>query len=409
MSQAESNPSGIPFELWDGDFDTGITTASNTLSFHLGGATPILNAVQWNQTDGFVFNVNNDALGFQVKGETEDYALYFNSLNGSWGMLTNQTEFNVNGALIKPTLTMKRKDDGSSLNQILHSASTTAARSAFNAFARDRAGGAVINGDRLGVFQCYAHDGTNYRIGGAIQFVVSNTVSTGVIPTEMQVRLLNTAGSLVTSTVFESDGAVAFRGTGATDKLTIFNNGGLRGNRTQSGDATADFIFSSQGFVNMLRVDTNVNQVNIGTDVQGSIMSADADDLKVTLNRANLGANLIVESSASGVNLWETDTTNDLINHNGGLRVKTTRITADYTILVSDLEIYCDTDGGTFTATLPPGVDGQKLRIINCGSSGHDVTIAPNGTDLLEGVNASKGLPSKSIVILTYEDTEGWW
>jgi hypothetical protein len=88
----------------------------------------------------------------------------------------------------------------------------------------------------------------------------------------------------------------------------------------------------------------------------------------------------------------------------------TTRVTTTYTIQRGDGTIYCDTDiGGAFTVTLPPGVAGDTFRIINVGSSGDDLTIAPDGAELLIGVNASKTISDGTVVILTYETTEGWW
>ena len=90
----------------------------------------------------------------------------------------------------------------------------------------------------------------------------------------------------------------------------------------------------------------------------------------------------------------------------GGKIVNTTRVTTTYTILASDDNVFCDTDGGDFAVTLPSVVNGQAYRIINCGSG--TLTIAPDGTDLLVGVNESVTM-DKGVVILTGETTEGWW
>ena len=91
---------------------------------------------------------------------------------------------------------------------------------------------------------------------------------------------------------------------------------------------------------------------------------------------------------------------------------KTTRIintASPYTVDINDREIFADTDAGAITINLPVGVDGRNLRIINCGSSGNDVTIVPNGAELLTGANASRTLSDNSIISLTNETTEGWW
>ncbi len=87
----------------------------------------------------------------------------------------------------------------------------------------------------------------------------------------------------------------------------------------------------------------------------------------------------------------------------------TKRVTTTYQILAGDDNLFCDTDGGAFTATLPVGADGHKLRIINCGGSGNLLTIAPTGAELLVGANASKTISDGTVIILVYEPTEGWW
>lgn len=92
-----------------------------------------------------------------------------------------------------------------------------------------------------------------------------------------------------------------------------------------------------------------------------------------------------------------------------GRKVKTTRVTTTYTILVTDDNVFCDSDSGAFTVTLPAGVDGQKFRIINTGSSGNIITISPNGSELLEGANATRSITDGDVIILVYETTEGWW
>lgn len=90
----------------------------------------------------------------------------------------------------------------------------------------------------------------------------------------------------------------------------------------------------------------------------------------------------------------------------------TTRLVAadsPYTVLIYDEVIFCDTDAGSITVNLPEGRRGLGCRIINCGSSLNDVTVVPYGTELLDGLNASKTLSDGSVVDLCYETTEGWW
>jgi hypothetical protein len=87
----------------------------------------------------------------------------------------------------------------------------------------------------------------------------------------------------------------------------------------------------------------------------------------------------------------------------------TTRIVGNTTLGTAHHNVYCDTDGGAFTVTLPAGVDGAVYRIINAGSSGKDVTVTPNGAELLLGVNANLTLSDGDVLLIVYETTEGWW
>ena len=90
-----------------------------------------------------------------------------------------------------------------------------------------------------------------------------------------------------------------------------------------------------------------------------------------------------------------------------GRRVNTTRVITTYDILLTDHTIFCDTDSDTYIVTLPVGINGQEFKIINCGSN--VLTIAPNGAELLRGVNSNDTLVAGDVTTLTYETTEGWW
>lgn len=107
-------------------------------------------------------------------------------------------------------------------------------------------------------------------------------------------------------------------------------------------------------------------------------------------------------------NVTEVKTTGSISA--AGLTLSTTRVTSSpYTILASDYNIYVDTDGGDITVNLPVGADGKTYRIVNVGSSDNDVTLVPNGAELLNGVNANESIFDGEKFILSYETTEGWW
>ena len=93
----------------------------------------------------------------------------------------------------------------------------------------------------------------------------------------------------------------------------------------------------------------------------------------------------------------------------GGRIVNTTRITSNTTLNNTHHNIFCDTDSGSFTVTLPAGVDGTYYRIINTGSSGNTITLTPNGSEKLLGINSSILLLDGNILIIVFETTEHWW
>ncbi len=87
----------------------------------------------------------------------------------------------------------------------------------------------------------------------------------------------------------------------------------------------------------------------------------------------------------------------------------TTRVTGTYTILDDDEVIFGNTDGGAFTATLPAGVQGRSFKIINSGSSGNDLTLAPDGSEHLIGANTNFTLRDGETLDIEYEGTDGWY
>ena len=99
----------------------------------------------------------------------------------------------------------------------------------------------------------------------------------------------------------------------------------------------------------------------------------------------------------------EVDTKNDILK-------TTTRVTTSpYTLLATDEEVYFDTDTIPIVALLPAGEDGRNYRMINTGSSLNDVTLTPDGTDLLFGVNATERIADGEVLIATFETDEGWY
>lgn len=97
------------------------------------------------------------------------------------------------------------------------------------------------------------------------------------------------------------------------------------------------------------------------------------------------------------------------IKNTAGRIKNTTRYTTTQAIPVTDNIVFANTDGGAWTATLPAGVEGQTLKIINSGSSGNLLTVAPNGAEHLLGANSNFILFDGESLILTYNATDGWY
>ena len=88
----------------------------------------------------------------------------------------------------------------------------------------------------------------------------------------------------------------------------------------------------------------------------------------------------------------------------------TIRITADYTILITDEVIFADTDGGVITVSLPVGVEGKSYEISNVGSAGNILSVDPNGTETIFGQGAGVAfvMYDGEGITIHYNTTEGW-
>jgi len=73
--------------------------------------------------------------------------------------------------------------------------------------------------------------------------------------------------------------------------------------------------------------------------------------------------------------------------------------------------IFVDTDGGAITVNLPAGIEGTHYKIINCGSSGNNVTLDPNGVEQVwaGGAGVAFTMVDGDILNLHYNSVEGWW
>ncbi len=121
---------------------------------------------------------------------------------------------------------------------------------------------------------------------------------------------------------------------------------------------------------------------------------------------------ILVVGNGTGTGARSTALTiykNGLLQTTSGRIKVPSRYTTTQTLGITDNQVACDTDGGAFTVTLLPGVAGTEHRIANTGTSGNDLTIAPDGAELLIGVNSNFTLRDGETLHIVYEATEGWF
>ena len=188
----------------------------------------------------------------------------------------------------------------------------------------------------------------------------------------------------------DSDGGDVFTVDTTNSKIIV---GGVSHQIGYTGEEDMIVLSSINVTVNNDLFADNLSGTNTGDQALSGLVpyTGATDDVDLGANDLTVGGDLEVAGS---------------IKSSGGRIVNTSRVTTTYTILVSDHRVFCNTDGGDFTVTLPEGIDGQEYRIINTGSG--TLTVAPNSAELIDGVNASKTMGT-GIIILTYETTEGWW
>jgi len=97
------------------------------------------------------------------------------------------------------------------------------------------------------------------------------------------------------------------------------------------------------------------------------------------------------------------------VTFNGGMINKISRITTNTTLDETYHIVFANTDSGAITVTLPAGVSGTQYRIVNTGTSGNDVTVTPDGAENLFGANSSDIVSDSEVIIINYEDTDGWY
>ena len=245
--------------------------------------------------------------------------------------------------------------------------------------------------------------------------------------------------------------------TATANRVTVSDDGD--GTITLSGpqdiDATASPTFVNITLTGGIVTGANSDSLAIGTVDNWAVFTLGGDTVSILSDGTNAGlvwsdGAMLAGSSESGVDaifgvygtaakgilrvysngldkyidMYHDDTDGHIITSSGDLHLEpagdvvlttkgrvctTTRATTTYQILVTDHIVFCNTDGSSWTATLPAGAEGQSLRVINSGSSSGLLTVAPSGAEHLLGVNSNFTLYDGEALELTYNGTDGWY
>lgn len=193
--------------------------------------------------------------------------------------------------------------------------------------------------------------------------------------------------------------------TNGTDTLTFISSVTGYGFASDTSTSTQTSGYFNDGTANVYLGDNNSSS---GFPASLALISSSASSYGIYSTVADGGIGAFFTDSVDEVTLCTGDVA---LKTKGGRIVTTTRLTGNTTLDSTYHNVFCDTDGGAFTVTLPAGLDGTYYRIHNTGSSGNDLTITPNGTEQIRGGGAgtSQTLSDGETLILVYETTEDWW
>ncbi|MCP4937331.1 MAG: hypothetical protein GY927_24760 [bacterium] len=233
------------------------------------------------------------------------------------------------------------------------------------------------------------------------------------------------SGSGALSVSYITRGLETVSGDGSLSVLRMAKSDNTQG-VTVSGDGALSVVAHTGSGSNvnagngsvMVGRTTSSGILNVGAGAFGSVVVASvtgSTDASVTAANAmqlGVGTNATATSfqvgdvSSSGVLL---NGANGTITSTGGRFKNTSRYTTTQTILATDDVVFANTDSAAWTATLPAGVEGQTFKIINSGSSGNTLTIEPDGSEDLLGMNSGFTLADRETLVITYNSNDGWF
>ena len=173
--------------------------------------------------------------------------------------------------------------------------------------------------------------------------------------------------------------------------------------------SAADIINFSGGGVEFLELDSTEATFTTRIAVGGSSSGMSTIALGLTVNNTGVGADatsdFIAKSLSSDVALV-VDSSEDVVKTGVGRIMNTSRYTANQTLNSQDHIVFCN---GTFTITLPAGIEGTNYKIINSGTG--VITVDPDGTEQVYGGGAgvAQTLDAGEVINIHYNTTDGWY
>jgi hypothetical protein len=154
-----------------------------------------------------------------------------------------------------------------------------------------------------------------------------------------------------------------------------------------------------------------VTKCGATTTISGSVVKADdiqAADGGNLINQC--GTTITLGASGDTINL-ASGAPQTGFGRTGTVDWDTTAKTASFTA-VSGNGYFCDTTSSAFTATLPAGSAGDIVSFADYAGTWqtNGVTVTPNGTDKIGGVNVSVPLSieGQSVTFVYVDSTQGW-
>ena len=309
MSRVVFNPfdSLKPFDFiedrWISSFDGNTkiwaeqTIGGNIIRFDVGGTTPVTNLITIDQTNGFIWNVNNDPIPMAFHGTVENNVFYFDSDNDSVAMGTDDSTYLFQQSLAGAIFTVRPRNlihVGNTADQVTFATrrwSDTATAGGQIEFLRARNNETLVqNGDRAGGFRFSGWDGTKYIGATGIYADFEGTPAVDNMP--IGVRIIVGDFATTASTAFRAtyNNIVGFRTLNPVAELTFEGNAVFN-----YAAVSKSFRVAANGLANAFNV-TTAGTVQVGATSAGTIASFASN--VITLNEGGTDINLRMESTS---------------------------------------------------------------------------------------------------------------